>query len=258
MRGRGGSEGDRAPQSRRAHPLIAARGRPGTALACALAAAVVVAALPAATAASPEGVTVIAQVGPAIVSLGSPAVVSGSVRDAGAAVPGAALVLERSPYPYRSESVAGRTRSGADGTFAFAPLVADRNTRLRVVLEGGAASSPALDLAVDPRVALAARSLGPGRERLTLRVRHVPWRAAPTEVRWFLRAAGSSLYVLAAATGTSEPRAGLSAAEAVVDPPSRRFSYRVCLNPPWEAAMGPPADHGRCPTGAFRESVPHG
>ena len=69
--------------------------------------------------------------------------------------------------------------------------------------------------------------------------------------RWFVRARGSQVFRLAAVSATREIAAGLLYASAIVDPPSKRFAYRVCINPPWEHAMGARATHGRCPIGDF-------
>ncbi len=187
-----------------------------------------------------------ASLSPAEVVLGSTAGVTGAVG-----VPGTAVTLQSDPYPYREgfDTIA-RTTSAADGSFVFAGVRADRDTHLRVVVEG--ATSQPLTLTVDPRVSLGERSLGPGRALLTLRVRHVDLGAGtPVAVRWFIAARGSHVFRLAAVTASTELRPGLLAASATVDPPSRRFDYRVCLNPPWEAAMGPSAGHGRCPRGDF-------
>ena len=70
-------------------------------------------------------------------------------------------------------------------------------------------------------------------------------------VLWFVQAHGSHVFALAAVSSSRELSGGVLFANATVDPPSRSFAFRVCLNPPWEAAMGPPAAHGRCPQQDF-------
>jgi hypothetical protein len=142
--------------------------------------------------------------------------------------------------------------SSSDGNFSFPGIRPDRDTRLRVVSEGPAAAGPVLAVTVDPKVSGSARSLGPGRVRLTLRVRHaiVP-NARSVSAWWFLATRASRLFRLAAVTATRELSPGVTYASVIVDPPAKRFVYRVCMNPPWEVAMGPPAAHRRCPEATF-------
>ena len=130
------------------------------------------------------------------------------------------------------------------------------NERVRVTATPTGARSAAMTLTVDPRVALAAASLGPGRVRLSARIAHARGLASPpVTARWFVAERGSSTFHLAATTWTHELPAAVTYASAIVDPPARRFVYRVCLNPAWEAAMGPPAAHGPCPRHGFRLPV---
>ena len=195
-----------------------------------------------------------ASVTPGEIQLGAGATVAGTLTLAGSPLAGRQIVLESSPYPYRAMLPVARTVSGAGGTFAFAALHPQLNTRLRVLAEGQPPTALPLAITVDPRVQLSARELGAGRTQLTLRVRYglVPGlAAAPLPVRWFVATPGSRSFQPVALTSAGEPRPGLLQASAVVDPPARQFRFRVCLNPSWEAAMGPPATHGRCPTGAF-------
>lgn len=122
--------------------------------------------------------------------------------------------------------------------------------RLRVA--GAAGPGAPFTVSVDPRVALASASLGPGRVRLSARIAHAPGLASgPVEVRWYVAVRGSARFRLAATSSSRELPGSVTYASAVVDPPARRFLYRVCLNPSWEAAMGPPSAHGPCPTGGF-------
>jgi hypothetical protein len=127
--------------------------------------------------------------------------------------------------------------------------------RLRVKPEGAGQGAPPgepaqapLLLTVDPVVALSSRSLGPGRVLLTVRLRHTTAvRALPAEAEWFLAPGRSAGATPTVTTRTRELAGGVTYASAVVDPPARRFAWRVCINPTWEHAMGPRAAHGRCP-----------
>lgn len=210
-----------------------------------------------ATGTSPRGEAIAAtapeaSVSPAELTLGTDATVSGRLvpQDAGAA-----LGLEASAYPYRSWSAAGKTAAAPDGSFAFPPLAASENEHLRVSVNAGGSRSAVMTLTVDPRVALSAVSLGPGRVRLVARIAHgAGLRSAPGPARWYVAEHGSPVYHLAASTITRELPGGVTYASAIVDPPARRFAWRVCLNPAWEAAMGPPAAHGPCPPRGFRLS----
>ena len=179
-------------------------------------------------------------------TLGAPVTVRGMVAQG----PGVSLSLEAEAWPSHGYTAIAATVSGAAGAYAFPPFRPDRDMRLRVAV-AGTRSAP-VTLVVFPRVRLGARSLGPGRTLLTLGVRHARLGGgAGTTVRWFTATAGSRAYHLVAVSGARELPGGLLEAETVIDPPARRFTFRVCLNPPWEAAMGTVADRGRCPRGGF-------
>ena len=66
-----------------------------------------------------------------------------------------------------------------------------------------------------------------------------------------MAAPGTRVFRLLATTPTRELAPGLTYASAIVDPPAKRFVYRVCLNPVWERAMGRVDGHGRCPRGDY-------
>jgi hypothetical protein len=193
---------------------------------------------------------------PGELAYGMPLLVSGRVTAAGHGVGGAPLVLQADPHPYRGFVAIARVASAPDGSFAFTGLRGDRNARLRVLVEGSpAAMSPVLSVLVDPGAASNAAVLGPGRTRLSLRVRHtVEGGSAPVSAWWFVAARGTRVFRLVAVTPTRELSAGVTYASAIIDPPSKRFSYRVCLNPPWERAMGARATHGPCPEHDFTVS----
>jgi len=190
---------------------------------------------------------------PQELQIGASATVSGVLTGTPQPPAGAQLALQAEPYPYGGFRTVARTATASDGSFSFAALSPERNTRLRVLLaDATPVSSATLTVTVDPAVALASRSLGPGRTRLTVRIRHALLGGAQSvDAAWFLAPRGSHVYRLAALTPTRELTPGVLFARAVVDPPSARFTYRVCLNPPWEPAMGPAAAHGACPRHDF-------
>jgi hypothetical protein len=191
---------------------------------------------------------VVAEASPAEVTLGGAVTVTGTAAQG----PGAVLELQGAPWPSRSFTTFATTTSGPGGTFAFPALRPDRNTALRVTLAGQPGSAAGVNVTVDPRITLRSHSLGPGRVLLSLGVRHAIFgRERETQVSWFVAAAGSRVFHFAAATAGRETRPGLLDASAIVDPPAARFVFRVCLNPAWEAAMGPPSAHGPCPRGGF-------
>ena len=207
--------------------------------------------------ASAATVQILVAAAPAELTLGATLTVNGTLGPPSEAP----VALQADPYPFRGFTTVARSRSAADGSFSFAPMRPDRNTRLRVILEGPAtpgapttpgalaAMSAVLAVTVDPRVAINARTLGPGQTRLSILIGHTVHggSSAPVSASWFLAARGTRVFRLAAVTSTREIASGATYASATVDPPSKRFVYRVCLNPGWEAAMGRSAAHGRCP-----------
>ncbi len=208
----------------------------------------------AALAVQSPAVLLTAAAAPAELSYGSPAAVTGTVLAGGSPAPGAQLEAQASAYPYRTWTPAGTATSGTDGSYRIELGTPKVNERVRVLdrSAGGAAATP-VALAVSPHIELAARSLAPGRVRLSARIAHAPGLSSPpVPARWYTAAQGSGVYRLATTGTTRELAGGVTYASASVDPPSRRFSWRVCLNPAWEAAMGPPGAHGPCPTGGFR------
>jgi Beta-lactamase enzyme family len=178
---------------------------------------------------------------PSEIELGETVTLSGRVAAAAQPLAGAHLALESDPYPFRGYSVIARTTSAADGSFGFTRLAPDRDTRLRVLDEdAGGAFSAQVSVAVAPVITLGARTLGPGRTLLGVRVRHAAagLPARPFEVRWYIVPRGQSRFRLAATSTSRELAAGLSHSGAIVNPPARSFVYRACMDPPWRAAMG--------------------
>ena len=111
-----------------------------------------------------------------------------------------------------------------------------------------AAPPPVVAVAPAPAilgVAIHARSLGPGRVRLSTRVLHSPQGGpAGTSASWYVAARGSRRFHLAAVTSTRELSPGLTYASAIVDPPAKRFTYRVCLS---SSRKGKPRAHAAVP-----------
>ncbi|HEX4188017.1 MAG TPA: hypothetical protein VHY83_08985 [Solirubrobacteraceae bacterium] len=186
-------------------------------------------------------------------TLGAATSVTGRLAAGVAARAGVALALQADPYPYGRFATLAHATSSADGSFSFDGIRPDRNTRLRVVGEGVPSSaSRVLEVTVDPRILGGARSLGPGRVRLTIRVRHaITEEKHAAAVRWFLGARGSRVFRLAANTVSRELAPGVTYASVVVDPPFKRFVWRACMNPSWEGAMGTAWSHRRCPEATF-------
>jgi hypothetical protein len=204
--------------------------------------------------ASPVISTLSASVSAHELTYGTALTVSGSLTGGGVGIGAYPLALQADAYPFRGFLTVARGVSAADGSFAFQGVRLSRNTRLRVVAEGAqdTASSP-LGVIVDPSAESHARSLGPGRTRLSVRLRHATvGGSASVEVWWYVASTGGRSFRLSAVTQTRELSPGLTYASAIVDPPSRRFIYRVCLNPAWEPAMGPPASHRPCPVQDFK------
>jgi hypothetical protein len=209
---------------------------------------------PSAAPGAPSGTPAIsASLSAPTVTIGAPLTLSGRATEDGAPAAAVPLELEADGYPFRGFHTIRRAASGADGSFSFAHVELDRDTRLRVL----DAADPhvkgrALAVTVDARVQTRSRKLGPGRTRLSVRLWHTRWRrSAPVRVRWFTAPRGARTLRLVAVTLTRELTAGLTYAEAIVEPPARRFSFEVCVNPPWERAMGPLGGHRPCPHESF-------
>jgi hypothetical protein len=199
--------------------------------------------------AAPAAPEVSASVLPGELTYGAALTLSGRLLDAGQGVGDARLALQADPYPFRGFITVAHLTTAADGSFALAGVKPNRNTRVRVVTEGShGARSPVLAVIVDPKTATNAVGLGRGRTRLSVHVRHtVEGGSASVSAWWFVAARGSRVFRLIDVTPTRELSAGVTYASATIDPPSDRFSYRVCFNPTWEDAMGTPASHRPCP-----------
>jgi beta-lactamase class A len=189
-----------------------------------------------APAAPPPQADVSARASPAEVALGDTVSVSGAISPALAAP----VALEADPYPYRNAYRTLTTATAAaDGSYTFAAVALERNTHLRVALQApGGERSHTVTVTVDPRVAVHAADLGPGRARLSMRLEHGPHAgpASPVPVSWFVARHGGR-WQLAAVSSSRELVPGTTYASATVDPPAARFRYRVCLAPGWEGAL---------------------
>ncbi|MGO8905847.1 MAG: hypothetical protein ACLQMH_09530 [Solirubrobacteraceae bacterium] len=184
---------------------------------------------------------------------GTTLTVSGRLTSGGVGISASPLALQADAYPFRGFLTIAHGVTAADGSFALQGIRLSRNVRLRALAEGAqdAASSP-LVVIVDPGAESYARSLGSGRTRLSVRLRHATVvGSASVPVWWYVASTGTRIFHLSAVTQTRELSPGLTYASAIVDPPSRRFVYRVCLNPAWGPAMGPSAAHRPCPVHDF-------
>jgi hypothetical protein len=199
------------------------------------------------------GIEITAAVAPSEITIGGTLSVVGNVRVAGRGLAGETLALQSAAYPSHAFVTVAHLTSDPEGGFAFTGIQPDRNARVRVVTVGPSQStSRALQVYVDPAVAISARSLGHGETRLSMRLRHSPSGAsASMSAFWYTAPLGSRVFHLSAVTSTRELGGGITYAAAVVDPPAKRFLYRVCVNPTWEHAMGPSRAHRRCPPHDF-------
>lgn len=199
--------------------------------------------------AAPDAPELTASATPDELTYGTALSVTGFLLQAGRGVQDASLALQADAYPFRRFVTVARLQTMADGSYAFSGVKPNRNTRMRVVEEGTpGASSRELAVTVDPLAALNAVSLGRGRTRLSLRVSHTREGGSPSvDAWWFAAARGTRLFHLVAVTPTRELSPGVTYASTTIDPPAKRFAYRVCLNPTWEHAMGAPGSHGPCP-----------
>ena len=211
---------------------------------------------PSGAASAPQAVELEASASPVELTIGATLSVNGSLSVDGRAIGGATLALQSEPYPSSSFATVARAITGPDGGFSFAGLRPTRNARLRVVSEGAPpAISRVLPVYVDPEVALDASPLGPGQTRLSVRVRHtLEGGPRPIGAWWFAAARGTSRFRLLGVSSTSEPAPGLTRASVIINPPARRFAWRVCMNPPWERGMGRSRTHGQCPRREFKLS----
>ena len=223
------------------------------------AAASLLAAGAAAAGADPSGPQISAAAYPATLQIGAGATISGTASELGAPLAGTEVQLQIDPYPYRGFRAIADASTAASGAYSFAPLPLSRNTRLRVVDPASPqASSAPVQVIVQPAPRVSSRSLGPGRVLLTLRLAHAPEPSPPVAVRWYAAARGSRLFRLLAITASSELPGAVTAASAVIDPPARRFIFRVCLRPAWEASMGPASSHGPCPRADYEAGADAG
>ncbi len=208
------------------------------------------------TPAESAGETLRLAASPAEIRSGESTTLTGTLlTDAGAPAGGGAIELQVDPFPYRGFFDASHATAASDGTFAFGPLRPDRNTRYRVRTAAGA--SRPLVVYVDAPATLRSYDRGPGRTVLTMLSRHSAYfRWVGVPAFWYAAPAGSRTFHLAAITRTRELRPGVTFATATIDPPARRFVYRVCFNGAGEAGVGPPAGHAPCPRGDFRVAPP--
>ena len=194
-----------------------------------------------------------AALAPPEMAFGATFTVDGTAASGGAPSSGLGLQLEVSAYPYSAWQVAGAGQSGPDGSFRIS---APHRTATSACGSSRRGSRTPRRPSCTPRSTPAwrwrrARSgrAGCGSARGSRTPLHVA--SPPVTARWYVAPRGSSTYRLGATTVTHELPGAVTYASAIVNPPARRFSWRVCVNPPWEAAMGPAAAHGPCPPHGF-------
>jgi hypothetical protein len=113
----------------------------------------------------------------------------------------------------------------------------------------GSAAAP---VTVDPAVRLASRLLGRGRTLLEATAVHTKSFGSPSVAAyWYVARRGSLHFTFVAVTRTREARAGVTSMSAIVDPPTRHFSFLVCFVPAWARAMGHPSALAPCPAHDF-------
>ncbi len=209
-------------------------------------------AAPRAPAPAPAGPSLALVAAPRQIHSGGTTGLTGVLLDPrGARLAGAGVELQVDPFPYRGFFDAAHTTTAADGSYGFPGLHPDRNTRYRVRSPVGL--SRVSVVYVDAPGILHAYDRGPGRTMLTMLSYHSAffrWVGVPTY--WYVAPLGRRDFRLAAVTRTRELKPGVTYATATVDPPARRFTFRVCFNAAGEAGSGPPAGHPRCPHGDFR------
>lgn len=183
------------------------------------------------------------------IGYGSRVTIQGALGESGRPLGGELLEAQADAYPFRGFVRAAVTRTRDDGTYVFDRLKPGRNTRYRVVLRGpGMTASPTLTVTVDSAHVLRSHSHGPGATRLALAVRHTRALGSPAvRVFWFVAPGREGRFKLATESSTRELRPGLTYTSAFVDPPAKRFAYRVCLRPAWGPAMGLAAARRPCP-----------
>jgi len=196
---------------------------------------------------------------PQEITLGGGLSVSGHLAGGEPAAPATPLELQASTFPSGKFRTIARAAASPDGSYAFPAVKLEADAHLRVVVEGSPAiMSPPVGVIVDPTVSTRAVSLGGGRTHLTVRLGHASYGdSQPVSARWFVAARGSDLFRLVAITPTRELERGLTYADTTIDPPSARFSYRVCVNAPWTEVMGrQPAASAPCPQADYRSPGP--
>lgn len=206
----------------------------------------------ASTAASTPALTGVAA--PAEIGYGHSTTIGGRLVDATAPAGGRSVVLQASPYPYRTYRLLSTTTTAPDGTYSFR-VRPDRNSRFRVTAAASSQTVVAtLQVVVDAREHASLRYLPLGRVRVSISLLH------PTDLRWggrivywFETPGRSRIARLVARTRTRERRAGLTILQATFAVPAGLFRYRACFNVAGEQALGPLDAHRRCPHRGYRE-----
>lgn len=203
---------------------------------------------PGAAAAAPSPAFTIAAT-PGEITFGHGAVISGALAGAAA---GDVVELQSSPFPFNRFADAAHALVGTDGSFSFQMIRPDRNTRFRVVdaATPSVASAP-VTVFVDAPATRRVYRLRDGEAKVTVLSYHahgLNWGRLP--VYWFAAPQGTRSFALVAITHSRELHPGVTYLTASFYAPARNFAYRVCFDPPLEAAYGPPP-HRACPHSSF-------
>jgi beta-lactamase family protein len=186
--------------------------------------------------------SVTASAGPAEIGFGARTTVAGTLTDeTGAAIAGVVVALASDPYPYAGFQTVEHATTAADGTYAFAGLRPDRDTRYEVIdASDPTVVSSAVGVIVDTPVTTRVTTLAHGEIRVTATAKHsraFDWN--DRTARWYVRGAGEARSTLVAQTVTREVQAGTTRVSATFYPPSGAFVYRVCFTAGGAGGLGP-------------------
>jgi hypothetical protein len=203
--------------------------------------------LAAASTAPAAAATISLAAAPAHVQAGRIVRLSGKVTGV---LPGAAVVLTASPYPYHRSSSLATVPVGLDGSFSYSTSPR-RNSIYRARTSDGSASAEAR-VVVSYRTIIRVRAISRGRAEVTVLIFHptgLPWNHQP--VRWsFGRGHGR----LRARGRNHSRRLGphITLLRMTLALPAGRFRFQACFRPPQSGALDDPSRSGRCAGRSYR------
>lgn len=169
--------------------------------------------------------------------------ISGTVANG---VPGQTVELQRAPYPYDAFTSVGTTTTGPDGSYSFADVKPDRNSRYQVV-SPGATASPPLQIVVDEKLSSEVDYVSAGRVRIRIRSEHPPDLAwGDQKAYWYMAAGSSKTFKRVRRNRTKQGSAGATKLSATFKVPAGKFRFFECFSPPDADAMGAPGVHAAC------------